>query len=472
MPAVRYLIALLLLIAVAAPLASPAAAQDYYSDIRPVVVDNCVRCHTEGGVGFSMDDAEAAYARRRAVGRAILSRHMPPWLAEVGHQEYVDDATLSPEQLAMVSDWVDAGHPKGDARADTEPAVVHTRFAADLTLDILPGASYLPPQDREDDYRCFVVDWTAQEPSYVTGFRTRPGNRSVAHHVVVYAANPDMADRFRELRTEEDGAGYQCFGGAEPDRLFDDGARAAYEARYPDGLRELARSNFWLAHWAPGMDGYAFPEGTGVRLAPGSVLIVQMHYYSAHAPGESDAGSVLEFTTANEVERRAFHYPLTRGDWLGAKRNGTMVIPAGSMATYQVSDGLDDVAGYASFVTGVPAEDIEALEVHSANLHMHKYGHSGVITLTDSDGRQETLLSVPRWDLAWQRDFTFVEPKVFARDQLEDTRLAVSCTYENPEAEPVYGGYGSDEEMCFNFSYIAVRTSKDVKASAKPQPNH
>jgi hypothetical protein len=160
---------------------------------------------------------------------------------------------------------------------------------------------------------------------------------------------------------------------------------------------------------------------------------------------------------ADEVERPAFHLSQTRGDWLGAERNQTMVIPPESRRTFEMEDELGRLLGYIAHITQVPEERIQALEVHSANLHMHSFGHSGEITLTHDTGQVETLLSVPRWDLAWQRDFTFREPKVLARDALDDTRLGVRCTYDNPTDETVYGGYGSMEEMCFNFSYIAVR---------------
>ncbi|MFW6010283.1 MAG: hypothetical protein ACOC9H_00035 [Gemmatimonadota bacterium] len=34
--------------------------------------------------------------------------------------------------------------------------------------------------------------------------------------------------------------------------------------------------------------------------------------------------------------------------------------------------------------------------------------------------------------------------------------LRVRCTYENSTDEVVYGDYGSHDEMCFNFSYIAL----------------
>lgn len=449
--------------------AEPVEAQDYYTDVRPVLVQNCTGCHRADGVSWSMEDAEHTYSRRRAIGRAVLARKMPPWLAEAGHQEYVDDLSLTDAHLEMVSAWVDAGYPLGEPRPDprSQSQTAAPSFAADLSLDVLGGGSYLPNQDRTDDYRCFVVDWPGTEETYVTGFRTRPGNRGVAHHVVVYAVTPDMADRFRELPSFEEGQGYQCFGGAEPDRLFDEQQRAAYEETHPDGLRQLARNNFWLAHWAPGMDGYAFPEGTGVRLQPGSLLVVQMHYYSAHAPGESDRGSMMDFTVAEQVERPAFHYPLTEGRWLAARRNGSLVVPPEGTATVEVTETLGDLGRYVAAVTGVPQEEVEALEVHSANLHMHAIGASGVITLKDGEQPAETLLSVPEWDLAWQRDFTFKQPKVFDREQLPQTRLTVRCTYQNPTADTVYGGYGSDEEMCFNFSYIAVRRAERNAASPR-----
>jgi hypothetical protein len=279
----------------------------------------------------------------------------------------------------------------------------------------------------------------------------------VAHHVVVHAVAPELAARFRELDADEEGPGYQCFGGALPDRLGRRADRQAYEAKYPDGVRELDRGTFWLAHWAPGMDGHTFADGTGIRLEPGSALVVQMHYYAKDAPGERDAGGRLDFKTAATVERPAFHFSQTNSAWLAGERTGSMVVAPGDSATYEVSDPLEDLLPYIARVTGVAQERIGGLELHSVNLHMHAHGHSGEISLRDAMGRRETLLSVPRWDLRWQRDFTFVEPKVFTRRGLRGVTLTTSCTYQNKTEQMVYGGYGSFDEMCFNFSYIAVR---------------
>ncbi|MFW6200967.1 MAG: hypothetical protein ACOC8B_00175 [Gemmatimonadota bacterium] len=458
--------ALTLAAVVALAAASPAAAQDYYSDIRPVLVENCMRCHSDQGIGWSMEDPEQTYMLRHAIAAAVLERRMPPWLAEPGHQRYVDDLSLATYVIDLVREWRDDDFPKGEPRPDPAPASAAgghgagSGFRPDVSVDVLPGGSYMPNQSRSDDYRCFVVDWPGDESTYVTGFRAVPGNTRVAHHLVVHAVSPEMKDRFRELEAEEEGAGYQCFGGAVPDRLGRRAEREAYESRYPEGIRQLSLGSFWLAHWAPGMDGHHFPEGTGIRVDPGSALVVQMHYYGGAAPGESDAGTRMEFTVAAEVERPAFHYPQTRNAWLAGERNGSMVIEPGRTATYETSIGLGDMLAYVTRVTQVEQERIQALEVHSANLHMHAIGHSGEIALTDRNGRRETLLSVPRWDLRWQRDFTLAEPKVFSRQEFDGTRLTVRCTFRNPHDAPVYGGYGSDEEMCFNFSYIAVRTGE------------
>lgn len=455
-----HILALLALLAGLIP-ATAVGAQEYYSHIRPLIQQNCLGCHSEAGVATSMEDPEEAYEKRRMIGRMIVQRRMPPWLAEPGHQEYRGDPSLAPEEIEAVARWVEAGYPKGQPRPDPESSAPPSSFRADLSLDVLPDGSYTPDQDRSDDYRCFVMDWPEEGPRYITGFRAAPGNLEVSHHTVVFAVMPEVAGRFRELEDAEEGPGYPCFGGAVPDRLGRRADRDAYEARYPDGLRELSRGNFWLAHWAPGMDGHTFPDETGIRMEPGSALVAQMHYYTRDAPGQSDRDSRLEFALADRVERPAFHLAQTRNDWLNAEENGTLVVPPGKRATYAVRNDLGTLIPYVSRVTGVDTARIEGLEVHSANLHMHAYGHSGEITLTERNGRRETLLAIPRWDLDWQRDFAFRQPKVFSREQLDGTILEVECTYRNPETTPVFGGFGSYDEMCFNFSYIAVQVGPE-----------
>lgn len=439
--------------------ALPLAAQDYHGDVRPLIEKHCQGCHAASSLTFSFEDHDFAHSMGPAIVSATTERRMPPWLAEPGHQQYVDDPSLDQADLDMLKAWAAAGYPKGEATAyagnGDRPAET-SAFKAQIDLEVLPGDAYLPNPTRSDDYRCFVLDWPLQEPAYITGFRALPGNLRVAHHLVVFAIEPQMAARFKALQDDEEGAGYQCFGGAVPDRLGKADARAAYNEKYPDGVRELHRGNFWLAHWAPGMDGYAFPAGTGIPMRPGMAVVVQMHYYSAFAPGESDQGSRMQFTVAEHVDKPALHVPVTRFQWTDAAENGSMVIPAGQRTLYEVGYDFEMLSRYVARHTGLDEAEVAALQVHSANLHMHRHGAAGTISLTDHHGHKQILLRVPRWDLNWQRDFTFVEPKLTPRESFKQTRIAVECEFENATDEPVLGGYGSDEEMCFNFSYVAV----------------
>ena len=449
-----------ILVLVAAFTVSPLAiaAPDFHGDIRPLIDQHCIMCHADDSISFSFADPDFTARLGPAIVATVSERRMPPWLAEPGHQHYVDDISLSDADIARFVAWADAGYPLGAPVASNGAhSTPPSRFAYDVAVDVLPGRSYLPRQDQADDYRCFVIDWPLDEPAYITGFRAAPGNLQVVHHLVLFAVPPELADRFRELEAAEEGPGYQCFGAAVPDRLGIPEHRQAYEKRYPDGVMELHLGNYWLAHWAPGMDGYSFPADTGIPMRPGTVLIAQMHYYSVFAPGQADADSRMEFQVSSQVERPAINVPVTINAWLESQRNRSMVVPPGQSARYVADFHLQGLAGYMLRLFDIEPERLQAAEVHSANLHMHRFGASGRVTLTEPSGRREVLLSVPRWDLNWQRDFTFVEPKVFPAAQLERTRLAVECVFENPTDEEVLGGYGSDDEMCMNLAYVALR---------------
>lgn len=432
---------------------------EYHRDIRPLIEGKCLACHSEQGVAFSFESANRTYDFRAAIAEAVVQERMPPWLAQEGHQEYRDDFSLTAEERDVFARWQAADFPReADAQLDgtTVPVATRQRFDADLSLEILVGKTYLPDQQRKDDYRCFVVDWPFQTDKYITGFRAEPGNLRIAHHLVLYAAMPQAADAFREFSEHESRDGYQCFGGAVADRLNDDAAREDFEQRHPGGLRSLFDEHFWLAHWAPGVFGYRFPEESGILVRPGSVLIAQMHYYAGYAPGESDRGSTLHFELADTVNKPSAYFPLTHGPWLNGSDNRSMVVPPGESATYETRADFRHIAELLTRIYGTPTEHMAAIELASANVHMHSFGAAGTASLLNPDGRKEILLRIPDWDLNWQHDFMFTRPKRIDAGHFENTELVVECTYENHTAAPVYGGFGSDDEMCFDFSYVSL----------------
>jgi len=447
-----------------------ATAAEYYSDILPLVEQNCLTCHSESGVSFSFENPEVTYSFRVAMSSAVADDRMPPWLAERGHKDYVDDYSLTNDEKAIFAEWANAGYPRDAEQQKSHQATLVANpvvFDSDFSVELNAGRSYLPKQDMKDEYRCFIVDWPYEADKYVTGFKAEPGNLRIAHHLVNYAVGPESADLIRELSAEEEGDGHQCFGGPLPDRMADEEERAKFEERHPGGWDQLRKDNFWLSHWAPGMAGFEFPEDTGVLMKPGSVVVVQMHYYSAFAPGESDQGSKMYFQVADTVEKPSVNFPLTKQAWLVSRRNKTMLISEGGQSTYQFSRTFENIRNYAARALQIDKSEVAAVELRSANVHMHAYGASGNTSLVDSDGRKQMLLNIPRWDLNWQRDFTFADAIRIDQEKLDSTTLVVECTFSNYSDKLVYGGWGSDDEMCINFSYVSLVLKENETVAAR-----
>ena len=439
------------------------ASVNYYEDIKPIVEENCQTCHSEGGVSFSFEKPEFTINFGPAMVNAVSERRMPPWLAAKGHREYEDDHSLSDEQISLFQAWADNSFAAGNSKkAKSGQKAEKADFEHQVSLSVNEGKPYLPRQDRKDDYRCFMMDWPSDTKQFVTGFEGLPKNKRVAHHLVVFSAKPEIIPILRELAAEEKGPGYQCFGGGFPDRIGKKKVADALEKKHPGIVQKINDGVQWLAHWAPGMDGYDFPNGTGIPVEPGSVVIAQMHYFSAFAPGESDQGSLMNFKVADKVKHAGFNLPLTRKEWLVSKKNKSMAIAPGEEKTYRVSTPIQLFVERAKGYLGPQSNGIETLELHSANLHMHEIGKSGRIYLEDKWGHMETLLEVPRWDLNWQRDFTFKKAIKISPEQFKTSKLVVECTFLNPKNVTVYGGFGSEEEMCFNFSYFVAKEKKTV----------
>jgi hypothetical protein len=429
---------------------------NYYQDIRPIIEKNCLSCHADTKVSFSFEDPEKAFVFHAAMNSAVQDRRMPPWLAAPGVEKYQQDISLSEDEIKLFRQWANAGYAKGvDKKAPIVKSKQVESFSSNLLLNITKAA-YLPNQKNKDDYRCFLTDWPEEEDLYVTGFKASPGNLKVMHHLVLYTASPDTVDMLKYLDGLDSKEGYQCYGGALPDMLGDKKTKEEFEHKYPDGVKQLQDNNFWLAQWAPGTFGYEFPKNTGVPIKKGSILIAQMHYYSGFAPGEKDSNGKMEFKLSQHIDKPALVIQVTNNDWFNRPEENEMTIASGEVKTLSVGASLDEISNYIAKNINLDKSKIKNLELHSVNLHMHAYGASGKTYLKPDNKDPQLLLSVPNWDLDWQRDFLFTQAKIFPVNTLKQNHLFVECTFKNYSDKTVYGGLGSDDEMCFNFSYVAL----------------
>jgi hypothetical protein len=420
-----------------------ATAPTYYQVVKPILDAKCGKCHVEGGIApMPLTTYKEAARYASSIATYVSSRVMPPWGAAPDVREYRFDASLTQTQIDAIGAWVRAGAPPGDPRE--EGAALHVDSSelprVDLTLSI---PSPYTPTITPNEYRCFVLDWPYDHPVYVSGFDARPGNPAIVHHLQAYLAVPSDAPTVVGYDTADPGPGYTCFGGPSP-----------------DGAPPLVTRT--LGGWTPGRGGMVLPEGTGILIEPGSKVVLQVHYHAESAADMQPDQSALLMTIEEQVDQIGYYVPWTDSQW--AIDPTTMLIPAGSEKTayaYEAkpTDSLvfSVFSGNASFPNG--------FYVHTVYPHTHLLAKTIEGAIVRATGDTELLVSIPRWDFDWQREYVLAEPAFVGPND----ELRVSCTWSNTFADQpivdgvqqaphdVVWGEGTEDEMCSLIVYVTEK---------------
>ena len=132
---------------------APGRQVTFSHDVAPVLYQHCVTCHRPGEVApMSLLDYKSARPWAKAMRQAVMTRKMPPWLADPHYGAFSNDARLSDAEIETIRKWADGGAPEGDPR-DLPPQPKFTEGwqlgQPDLVIDIgetyhlKPGDSFL-----------------------------------------------------------------------------------------------------------------------------------------------------------------------------------------------------------------------------------------------------------------------------------------------------------------------------------------
>jgi hypothetical protein len=388
----------------------------FWQDAKPIFDAKCGRCHAEGGIGpFELHTYASAYEHRTHILAAVVSRHMPPWLADPSCDDYSNDPQLSDAQIETIRAWVQGGALEGDPAspgAKIDPGGVLALSRVDATVAM--KAPYLQSIE-PDEVRCFVLDWPETTARYVTGFRANPGNAKTVHHVIAYMASPAQQQVVEALDADAPGDGYPCYGST------------GFQGR-------------WVGVWEPNGMGLDLPEGLGVRVEVGSKLVVQMHYNADNLSMGSDQSS-FDFKLDDAVEREANFAFFTNPAWL----QGDMPIPADeALVTHRWEADLDWLTGG------------RAIDVYGIGTHQHQLGLSSHVSLQTAQGGSDCWLHIPDWHWHWQNSHEFSKPKRVSPGDF----LQLECQWDNSAAhqrvvdgvqltpKDVTWGESAGDEMC------------------------
>ena len=95
--------------------AAPPATVSYAEDIAPMLIDNCVTCHREGGIGpWAMTGYNMVRGFAPMIREVVRTKRMPPWHADPAHGVFTNDRSLSTDEVRTLVHWVETGAPRGD----------------------------------------------------------------------------------------------------------------------------------------------------------------------------------------------------------------------------------------------------------------------------------------------------------------------------------------------------------------------
>jgi hypothetical protein len=241
-----------------------------------------------------------------------------------------------------------------------------------------------------------------------------PGNRQVAHHVILYI---DETGKSAALDAKDEEPGYECFGGPG------------------DGVQLSAGS--MLGGWVPGSRQALLPEGVGLLLPKGARIIIQMHYFPSGKEHADQTKVGLYLAKPEE------------------KLNKRMVFLPVVNTTFRIPAGAKDHAVNATFP--MPAGD-----VHMVVPHMHLLGRKIEVNHTDLFGRpKSSLIKIDDWDFNWQGFYSFTQP--VRMNNLDMMRA--TCRFDNSADNPrnpsnplkdVRWGEGTEDEMCLAFLGVTL----------------
>src|SRR5437879_6601900 len=88
----------------------PAPAPPTFNrDVLPILQQHCQQCHRPGEIAPTpLVTYEQVKSSARLIRDVVRSKRMPPWFADSCCGHFSDDPSLAPQQIATISDWVEA----------------------------------------------------------------------------------------------------------------------------------------------------------------------------------------------------------------------------------------------------------------------------------------------------------------------------------------------------------------------------
>ncbi|MET0533932.1 MAG: redoxin domain-containing protein [Steroidobacter sp.] len=212
----------------------------YEQAIAPMLIDNCVICHRQGGIGpWQMTNYDMIKGFSPMIREVVRTERMPPWHADPHYNVFANDRSLSKDEIKTLVHWIEAGSPRG---AGNDPlADLHKQWPEwalgepDLIVEIPP---FEVPATGVIPYQTPMVESPLDGDVWVRAVDFQPGDRTVLHHIIATMGTTS----------------------------------------------ESVRDGGSLGGYVPGAGPMQVPDEAGILIKKGSKFFFQMHYTVSGKP--------------------------------------------------------------------------------------------------------------------------------------------------------------------------------------------
>lgn len=371
--------------------------------VAPIFFEHCVSCHRPGEIGpFSMLNYQAVRPWAKSIEKAVAARTMPPWHADSSKTEFLNDRSLSKEEIDTILAWVKQGARPGKATHMPEPPAHNMEWSMgepDLIFEAETDFT-IPAGDENIDYLGVHFKTDLDADIYVSEWELRPKYRASVHHAnLMYS----------------------------PTKLKVVGIGQA-----------VASGGDYIGSYLPGARPFAYPEGTALRIPKGSYIAVQVHYIG----GEEEVTDHFRFGV-----KFAKHRVDKRIRTLGTDDYDISIEP------YDKDWQLD-----------TEVTIIQDLTLLSSGAHMHLRGKSYIMSTIFPDGTTKLIADVPRYDFNWQTNYQLAHPVEVPKGTKFHVEAHWDNSEKNPNnpdpSQKVVYGKWTENEMLTTWSHVVLTHEK------------
>ena len=385
------------------------ATISYAKTIAPIVQAKCATCHQPGGIGpMPLNTYEQIKGFSPMIREVIRTHRMPPYLADETVGAFQDDDRLTPDQMKTLVHWIDAGAPRG---AGDDP-LKKIKFQAPEWPLGKPDVVLNVPEVKIAatglmDYQHPVVANAMAEGRWMKATTFRVSDRQVVHHILTGVVASDHAGE-----------------------TFSESSWGAS-----------------LGGYGPGRGSNVQPVDTGVWVPPSGGVGFQNHY------------TPYGKATTEKTQMGIYFYPKGQE-------------PKYVLRTFGIFDFSIEIPADEEFHKETSyIEFPKAAILYGITPHAHMRGQSTNVSILYANGKEEKLLSLPRYDFNWQYEYFLKTPlKVPA-----GAKIIARWTYDNSTRNPgnpdhtktvVWGEQTKDEMMA---TYLHYRWVDETVAHQTPE---